>query len=448
MSFNNKTSGVHYWLYLKSICRFSNNKSGGVAVIFAMVLLPTLLLVGAAIDSGGAAFRSTALQSAADAAALAAAQAARSAIQIPNADWQTAATVAGTATFKANARKIPGGPDTSLAFTPVFKNGNIEVSLNWSTNSPTIVLSAFGIKTQPYAGLAKAALTPEQYTDIHIVVDVSGSMGIGATAADQQTLLTATGCAIACHYTNNTGQLNTLPQARASGAKMRIDVVRDALAAALKTIPNTGTTRVAIYGLSSSLITLLPLTSDIAAATAAAATVDLTDQYRQGGSNITYTLNQLATKLSSTGNGLTPLSATGIVMLATDGVQNSVIMYAPDANGLWHYSNSPSSNPNYVLFAPTYTEQGLQGMDSSACTPIKAKGYTMMTLETVYLTPTGLGSDGRFQFISGTLAPSITGHMQSCASSKSMAFSATSSSEIAKAVAAMFDTSKALRLTK
>jgi hypothetical protein len=60
-------------------------------------------------------------------------------------------------------------------------------------------------------------------------------------------------------------------------------------------------------------------------------------------------------------------------------------MYAPDANGLWHYSTSPSNNPYYVLFAPTYTEQGLQGMDSSACSPIKAKGYTMMTLETVYL---------------------------------------------------------------
>ncbi len=60
MSLNNTTSGVYYWLYLKSICRFANNKAVGVAVIFAMALLPTLLLVGAAIDSGGAAFRSTA----------------------------------------------------------------------------------------------------------------------------------------------------------------------------------------------------------------------------------------------------------------------------------------------------------------------------------------------------------------------------------------------------
>ena len=310
------------------------------------------------------------------------------------------------------------------------------------------MLSAFGIKTQPYTGLAKAALGPELYTDIHIVVDVSGSMGIGATAADQQILQTVTGCAIACHYDNNTGQRNTLAQARASGAKMRIDVVRDALAAALKTIPNTGTTRVAIYGLSSSLMTLLPLTSDIAAATAAAAAVDLTDQYRQGGTNITYTLNQLAAKLSSTGNGLTPLSATGIVMLATDGVQDSSILYTPDSNGLFHYSSSPADNPNYVLFSPTYSQLGIQGTDPSACSPIKAKGYTMMTLETVYLTPAGASGDGRYQFISGTLAPNITSNLQSCASSKSMAFSATSSSEIAQAVAAMFHVSKALSLTK
>ena len=59
----------------------------------------------------------------------------------------------------------------------------------------------------------------------HVVVDNSGSMGIGTTQAAQDELFKLNQCAIACHL-NGTDKYN---KARAAGIKTRIDVVRDVL---------------------------------------------------------------------------------------------------------------------------------------------------------------------------------------------------------------------------
>ncbi len=91
------------------------------------------------------------------------------------------------------------------------------------------------------ANCAEARASIPTFYSIHAIVDASGSMGIGASVADQQLMQTRLGCAFACHTFNwsqptlaplcNTrnGYSQTPNCAERIGARTRFDVVRDRL---------------------------------------------------------------------------------------------------------------------------------------------------------------------------------------------------------------------------
>jgi len=172
----------------------------------------------------------------------------------------------------------------------------------------------------------------------------------------------------------------------------------------------------------------------------------------QGGTNITQSLQNLSALLPTTGNGYTAGSPRGMVMLATDAVQNIWIA---------KYSSGPGSlfmidrDPNFQTYAPAQdfpdqlADVTLEGMDPSQCTPIKNKGYTLMTLDMPYVTPpTGVdpGKKEMFDFINGSLLTAIPTNMASCASTTGNAFVANSPREINDAISRMFENVGALPL--
>jgi Flp pilus assembly protein TadG len=433
----------------EALCRFRDHNSGNVAIIFGFAFVPLLLATAGGVDYERAVAARAAIAQAADNGVLMALHQSQQQISVGNANWNSGAQQAAINSFVTNAQTIRGASVGSPTVSISQVGQQLTGQLTYMAQVPTSLLKVIGLPQIGISGTATASMTLSQYTDIHIVMDVSGSMGIGATATDQQTLMSAIGCTLACHYSDVYGSQDTLAGARASGATLRIDVVRSAVSTALSAIPSNGNTRVALYTFSNSLKTIFPLSSNISAAIAAANTIDLTSDVSQGGTNVSYPLTQLNSLLAAAGNGLSLTQPSGIVMLVTDGVEDSA---------LGQYANGTSlpvnwvMDPNFLSYPPQTVSsafQTIQGMNPSSCTPIKSKGYTMMTLDVQYLTPSIQpdASESRYQYIGNTLAPSIASNMASCASMPSSSFIATSSSQINQSVRNMFVAATSLRLT-
>ncbi|QGM47647.1 VWA domain-containing protein [Methylocystis heyeri] len=419
--------------------QFLENRQGGVAILFALAFLPLLLMTAGAIDYAQATKRRSVLQAAADSAVLAGVQRARTDINGGVSQWNSDGVVAAQNIFFADARSVPGASASPPTIGITLNGGLITGALSFSVKAPTSMLGMIGLPTITLGGAASATLSVKQYTDVHIVIDVSDSMGIGATVADQQTLFNAIGCQLACHYLNS-----TLPAARASGATLRIDVVKTALAASLASIPQDGTTRVAIYTFSNSLKNIFPLSSVLSGAIAAVNQLDITGDPFGGGTDSTYALGQLNAQLSQTGNGLTSSAPRGVVMLATDGVQDDEWL-----DGSFNWGN----DSNFVL-DPVHLTDGygvtFEAFNASACSAIKSKGYTLMTLQTTYVIPNNVDPsyNTRLNYIKNTLSPLVATNLSNCASTPGNYFQANLPNEISAAVSNMFGSMISLRLTK
>lgn len=434
--------------YREWLAAFSKCQSGAVAIIFGLALLPLVLMAAGAIEFSEASRNKSGLAQAADSALLAALRVAHEQLRDGKPNWKVSAEKHAANVFAQNVRKT-GLENVPSAATITLTNGSLTGEITYGAKSPTRLLKLAGLTSIPLSGSASATIGAAQFTDIHFVVDISASMGIGATTADQQKMQASVGCAVACHHAED-GNLSSdnLAAVRATGATLRLDVVRKAIMEALTKLPNNGSTRVAIHTFSNSLKTVFPLSSNITSAITAARALEISGENRQGGTNFHYSLNQLNTLLTTAGNGLTAGQPRGYVMLATDAVE--------DSNSL-HYANGAAPpfarewiEANFVVGKVSYLAWGLhyvQAPDPANCAPIKAKGYTMMTLETKYLIPEGV-ENPTFDAVRGDMGPAMSKSLTECASSPGYYFHAESPTEIEQAIAAMVGATVSLRLTQ
>lgn len=427
---------------------FLQNRRGGVAIFFGLALMPLALMAGGAVDFSQISRQKSALNQVADAGVLTALKEAREQLKQGKPDWQSIAEKQGGKVFTNNASKIGGVSGTGATINLSLSGGVLSGKLNYAANAPTHFLRIAGLNTINLKGSASATMSAAQYRDIHFVIDVSASMGIGATKADQQAMQNSVGCAVACHHAEAADPAtDNLAAVRAIGATLRIDVVRKAVMDALAKIPNDGSTRVAIHSFSNSLKTVFPLSTNIAGAISATQSIDLTNENRQGGTNVHYSLNQLNNLLASAGNGLTASQPRGFVLLATDAVEDSSLFFYAD--GVAPPFARQWVEPNFVVGNPSYFAWGLhyvQAPDAANCSAIKAKGYTMMTLETEYLIPDGVYNP-TFDAVRGDMGPAMTKSMTDCASAPDYYFHAESPQEIDRAVQTMVSKTVNLSLT-
>jgi Flp pilus assembly protein TadG len=441
---------------IHALARLCACHAGNVGMFFAIAAIPLMLAVGAGLDySRGSTIRQQ-LSNAADAAALGAAKTAASEFSAGAGNWHARGVAAGQALFAADTKSITarnisvGTPTISIT-----RSGTTFAAQVSSTVSvPTVLMRIVQVNSLNVSVMNAASVGTTGYVDIHIVIDVSASMGIGAAASDQQTLETTNGCTLACHYADVYSDPDNLAQARASGASLRIDVVKQAVVSALGQL-NGGQIRIAVYTLSNTLTNVFPLSSNITAAITAVNGVDLASQNGEGGKNATYGLQQLNALLPTAGSGASASSPLGVVILATDAVQDS---------NQFVYSSGPGSlmqavpDPNFVSYSPSQSFPGYAGnpiietIDPGSCSPIKSKGYTFMTIYMQYLVPTLQpdASDPRYSYIAQTLDPLLTSRMSACATSASYAAFASSPSSIQTAIGSLFSAASgmALRLTQ
>ncbi|KTR05545.1 hypothetical protein NS365_11085 [Aureimonas ureilytica] len=439
-----------------------------MAIVFALALIPLLGFVGLATDYAKSLLVKRRLELAIDSAALASV---KRTVDLLN-DGQTSQSSAiqqgeaeGKAYMAAQSQRLMDTDLSAVNVKVTIDGSTITSQTGYAAGVPTAFAQLFGVKTFQIAGNSGASVTLSPYVDVHVLIDVSESMAIGATERDQDIInnmqvrrfnpdgsswVGQNGCAIACHILQSEFKstdpryptMTTYEMAQKAGAKMRIDVVRNAVQKLAATLLNRSDKRyrVAIYTFNSSFNKLLGLTNNPTSAATAIAT--LAPASSGGGTNAHVAFQQLNNMIPPPGDGMTQATAKAVVVLMTDGTEDTQMEF-PDRDGItW--------DPNFVYFNPSASDWGglIQSFDPRICKPFKDKGAEFIALNTKYLIPKGQ-TNAKFIGLQTFLLKVIETNMAACVSTASDYYDASSPEEIDNAVSQITSSiTKPLALTR
>src|ERR1700760_4474576 len=199
--------------FFTTIHRFSGNKSGNVAMMFAIPCVPLISAVGCAVDYSMATRMRAKLQSAADAASVAS-------ISQQSPGYLAAATMNSDGSVSAgvsDANKIFDGnmsdanDYTNLTRTSTVTKTGVKLasSVQFSADIPVTFMKLLGWQKLTVTGTSGSTSSLPPYLDFYLMLDVSGSMGLPSTAGEQARLAAInpdnyvqypTGCTLACHF--------------------------------------------------------------------------------------------------------------------------------------------------------------------------------------------------------------------------------------------------------
>jgi Flp pilus assembly protein TadG len=189
---------------------FSRDRRGVVAILFALALLPIVLIVALAIDFSFFIEARSQLNLAADAAAMHAVRVASQAFSngaSTLAQAEAAGTTAGQQWFSAQLGTIT---------TASVPNQNVIVNVTYEASPPGFVASvAYSGSVATHLGHFlkptwtvngnSSSIVSSAYLEVLMLIDNSSSMLIGATDADINTLQNATPCSTQAGNLNNLG---------------------------------------------------------------------------------------------------------------------------------------------------------------------------------------------------------------------------------------------------
>lgn len=458
----------------QSIARFANDATASVVPLFGLLILCLLASAGVALDFAGAYGAKAKFDSAADAALIAALKTAKDAALTGDSHWKTTGEAAGHQIFHT---AHPSGLETTRPAINIDikrRDNEFTGTLEYAAVYKTKIMQIFNKREVALTNAMSASYSIPNYLDVHFLIDVSPSMGIGATLNDQRKMYDAhsynggTGCALACHYMQDNGAdpaappPTTLQVARGLNATLRLDVVKEAVRSFIQDVKHRqkdgDQVRISIDLFSNRIIPLFAASTDLDAAHAAAANIELTNLFNNAGTNIAYPLGQLALSLAPSGDGFAPDKRKSFVVLMSDGVENLRYKVPPMVPEHHFWTNVLDENAVASAPAGGPAWEPLQTIGAGACDGIKAGGHTMMTAEIEYLIPppeyidpSHTDAKSRFAFIESTLKPVIPERFKSCASEPAMAYLAGASSEIEPMLEKILDTILApsqLRLTQ
>jgi Flp pilus assembly protein TadG len=197
------------------IGRFCKDKRGNIAVTFVIASLPIMSAIGCAVDYSLATRMKAKMQSAADAASVAA-------ISKNSPGFIAAAAMTGTGSVTAavtDAQNIFDGDINGVTgyqnltrLATVTKTGvRLTSSVTFSADVPTTFMRVIGASYQKLTvtGSSNSSASLPPYIDFYLMLDVSGSMGLPSTNAEQTRLsainpddfsVYPNGCTFACHF--------------------------------------------------------------------------------------------------------------------------------------------------------------------------------------------------------------------------------------------------------
>lgn len=399
----------------RTMLGFARDRKANVAVIFALVMVPTVFLLGMAMDYTLALRKKGQLDAAADAAAVAAV---RPAMLTQSDDSIVQATAAAVFAAKANIAGLSSVPTPTINVVDSGLQRTITVS--YTAQSINNFPGVLGRQTWQINGTSTARASSAPNMNFYLLMDDSPSMGIGATTTDISNLITNTAskyqsagssqnCGFACHETNiahDGGTKDNLAIARSNNITLRIDLVTSAVNQLLNTwsnCPQSGisggvmqcmaalnntTYKAALYTFDTGLNTLATLTTPTTAGTkvsnialmpvyyqncvfsgcSSSSTTNPTTDY---GTDIAGALTSVNSIMPTPGLGSNAAGDTPqeVVFLVTDGVEDKIVSGA-------------SACPNASLASHNRCQQPL---DTTMCTTIKNRGIKIAVLYTEYL---------------------------------------------------------------
>lgn len=406
---------------------FLRDDRASIATIFGFTLLALLACVGLAIDYSAAQNRRSKLDAAADTAVLAAVKAARDAFVEGRQDWESEGQIAGGAVFQQNIKSVLGGnSDLKKVTLTVTRDGNeFQGALQYAAVYPTRLMKLFNKSELRVDNTMKASFAVANFLDVHLLIDASPSMGIGATLADQTTMFNSPmACALACHQ--DPGNWAAF---QATGARTRIDIVRDATRKFIDDLrterQSHDQVRISIHLFSNDIHELFAPSTDLDAAYAAAANINLMS-YPAFGSNSAHALQRLNSTIPHGGHGFRDNDRKSYVVLLSDGIEDSRYRQSE--------ADPESADPNFIETTPYYIAwfERLQSMERASCDPVKANNHNMLTAHIEYLVPPAwdAAATPRFDFIRDNLIDKSIAEYEGCASKPSLAFKAAESVDI------------------
>ncbi len=366
---------------LREIVRFRNDRSGNVAVIFTLALLPILSAIGVAVDYSRATQLRSKLQSAIDAASV-------GSVARKSPAFIKAGTMTGDGSIPegvADARNIfNGNMSGELGYTlnnvtpTVIKTGGVITStVTFSANVPTMFLGVMGKSTMTVTGSSTSVSKMPQYIDFYLLLDNSPSMGVGATPADVATMVANTSdkCAFACHDLDD--NKNYYELAKKLRVTTRIDVLRTATEKLMDTASDTqtytGQFRMAIYDFGKSasaagLRTLFAISSSLSSAKSAAGNIDLMTVNGQNDNNDQDT--QYTNVFPAMNNAITSPG---------NGTSGSPLKY------LFFVSDGVADEQNSSCLKPKSGQRCQSPINPALCKKLKDRGIKIAVLYTTYL---------------------------------------------------------------
>lgn len=436
------------------------NHDGNVAVVFAVLSVVLLVVAGGSLDIFRAFDNRVQVQEAADAAAIAAVKTAQDYI---GANGWTAATIdIASKNAVANGKSIFTGymatlhlaatPSVTITMTmPDAQHITADVVADVAI-TPS-VLQVTGIRTIPLQATATATIAlPTAYYQFVFLIDVSGSMAAGATAADNTAMVSTynslfrvqtdgciaapthfTSCSFACHDPNAVYACSTYPDlknrrvmAANKGISLKIDYAKTAVAAFLNSINSAignADAIASIYSYATNTYGIATKTS-LTTATSSVPNVQIETIIPSFNWGYTYTsaaLTNLAATLTNVGDGTTAAGRRTFVVFISDGLEDTLCFgcYAGRSTGVAY---------------------------GTSCSQIKATGSTLIAVQATY--PVVSGNDEYTNLVSPWVSQIPTA-MRSCASSAKWYFVADDGPGIATAMGNAFQqVANSLRLAK
>ena len=370
------------------IDRFRRDQRGNIAVIFVIACVPLISALGCAVDYTRATQLQSKLQAAIDAASvgsIAKLSPAFIAAGTMTVDGPIPAGVTdATNIFNGNMSGVTGYTLNSVTPAVQKLNGTVTSTVTFSATVPTMFLGVMGKSAMTIGGTSTSTANMPLYIDFYLLLDNSPSMGVGATPADVQTMVSNTPdqCAFACHDLNDSNNYYKL--AKSLGVTMRMDVLRTATQQLMDTAAATETYatqfRMAIYDFGGSsdtqgLRALFALSSSLTSAKTAAGNIDVMTVNGQNDNNdedtgFTTIFPQINTAISAPGAG-TAGAPQKYVFFVSDGVADE-----SNAGCLKTMNNASFGNISPRCQSP---------INPALCTTLKNRGIKIAVLYTTYL---------------------------------------------------------------
>ncbi|KMO32606.1 hypothetical protein VQ02_23090 [Methylobacterium variabile] len=425
------------------ILAFGRDRRGGIAVVTGLTALVLVVLTGAGIDYARVRKDEARLNAALDAAVLAGAQAVRAADSQgqPDAAIRQAGANAAQQVFTTFSPAAIAANAPQPRFDVTLSGRSVTVSGTYAASTRTTVMGIAGVGTMGFSGSARASVDLSPLIDVYLLIDVSGSMALGATPADISALQANLNCAFACHdgVKVKDTKLDSYQWAKSKGITLRLDEMNQGILDFVSWLRQQDAVskrmRISIYAFSTTLTKVLDLTSDLSQVASNLPKAPSASGESDGATLFTTIMPQFTKAVGTSGDGVT--TPKKLVILATDGVAD------PGRSWTWDV-------PKRAAVAP---------FDPAQCAALKTPGgparlpVSVGVIYTPYLAmPWDWGYNATLGQPSqiggkGTRLDDIPARLTACASSSDLYMDASKTGSIGEAMAKLVNTFAQVRLT-